>query len=69
MPKFCPLCGQIIIKGPKRVCLDCGKPIKQHHKWLIGTDGRLHHRNCADPGNYPDVAGSTAQGELLEGKA
>jgi len=49
MSKFCALCGQAIVKGPKRICSLCGNPIKQHHKWRIGPDGRLQHKDCGDP--------------------
>jgi hypothetical protein len=69
--KTCPLCHQPIVKGPKRICSICGQPIKQHHKWIIGPEGRLRHRCCDMPGEYTaaELAVDRQQKLLEDGKA
>jgi predicted amidophosphoribosyltransferase len=53
IPKTCPTCGQPLPQARgHRVCADCRRPIKQHDKWYIGNDGKLHHRDCSDPSGY-----------------
>jgi hypothetical protein len=50
--KLCPLCHRPIVRGPKRICSLCGKPIRQRDKWRIGPDGRLQHKDCSNPENH-----------------
>ena len=53
-PTCCPTCRRPYNMAlPRRFCSLCGKQITRHHKWCIGADGRIRHRNCADPTVYP----------------
>jgi hypothetical protein len=52
----CPCCQQPLpgapVKGPRRKCYDCGKPMGQHHKYTYQErEGILTvvHRVCAHP--------------------
>lgn len=49
LPPRCPTCGHPLTQGPRRICSQCGEPIRNHHKWYIGPDGRLAHKNCDEP--------------------
>lgn len=33
----------------KRMCADCGQQIGKRHKWHIGRDSKIRHRDCAHP--------------------
>lgn len=52
-PDLCPFCGKPLRVGVqqagKRVCSLCGGSIKKNHKYRIGSDGRLQHKNCKNP--------------------
>ena len=55
---ICDKCGQQINPpslqpAGRRICAQCGNPIKKPHKWFIGVDGRLRHKNCAIPTGTP----------------
>ena len=52
-PDLCPFCGKPLHVGVqqagKRICSLCGGKIKKPHKYRIGSDGRLQHRDCHNP--------------------
>jgi predicted amidophosphoribosyltransferase len=51
---ICPTCHRPYnLALPRRFCSLCKKQITRHHKWCIGPDGRIRHRQCGDPKNYP----------------
>jgi hypothetical protein len=51
----CPTCGKPWNACvPRRICSLCGEQITRSHKWMIGDDGRIRHRNCKDPKSYGD---------------
>lgn len=33
----------------RRVCAECGASIGKHHKWFIGADSKVRHRDCSNP--------------------
>ena len=37
----------------RRICCDCGNPIKRLDKWYIGVDGRVRHSDCKKPAGKP----------------
>lgn len=45
----CPTCLRPYGPANRRTCARCSEPILRKHRWRIGNDGRLEHRNCADP--------------------
>jgi len=52
-PERCPHCHRLMdLSVPKRFCAKCSKQITRYHKWQIGTDGRIRHRNCSNPDSY-----------------
>lgn len=56
MNTTCPTCHTTFDsdnpKKAKRKCAECGKQIGRHDKWFFNGEGRVQHRNCADPTNY-----------------
>ncbi len=61
VPNTCPLCGKILLnprgiqQAGRRICSLCGDRIKKNHKYHIGSDGRLEHRNCKNPSGKVDT--------------
>ena len=51
---LCPTCGQLwpTSKG-KRLCSLCLNPLRKHHRWFTGLDGRPQHYHCDDPTHGP----------------
>lgn len=68
MPTHCPTCGQKIMRSSRRICADCGKPIKRYDKWYFGEDSRIRHRSCVNPQGYvtAEAAASLSQRLPLE---
>jgi predicted amidophosphoribosyltransferase len=48
----CSKCGRPFKYRPSRFCWACKEWITRMHKWTIGADGRIRHRNCNDPVSY-----------------
>ena len=53
MESIFPYCSRPMHVGVqpagKRICSSCGLGIRKRHKWTIGSDGRLRHRDCHNP--------------------
>ena len=51
----CPLCGKQLLnpnglqQANKRICSLCGLSIRRNHKWTIGSDAKIRHRDCSNP--------------------
>jgi hypothetical protein len=58
-PDICPYCQQSLHVGiqqaGKRVCSLCGLSVRKRHKWHIGSDGRIRHRDCKNPTGNTDT--------------
>jgi hypothetical protein len=50
---ICPLCNRSLRIGMqtagRRICCLCGNPIRKRHKYRIGSNGLLQHRDCQMP--------------------
>jgi hypothetical protein len=49
---FCPTCGSRLKAVATKICAECGSKILMRHKYVFCSDGRVRHRNCADPEAY-----------------
>jgi hypothetical protein len=49
----CPLCNRSLRVGiqqaGRRICSVCGNGIKKNHRYRIGSNGLLQHRDCKHP--------------------
>ena len=58
-PDLCPLCGKQLLNGyqeaGKRICSLCHGRIKKNHRWRIGNNGLLEHRDCHNPTGQVDA--------------
>jgi hypothetical protein len=59
-PSVCPVCKNLYVAMPSqpsrtRICSLCGGKIKKRHKYQIGSDGRLQHRDCKNPTGQPEI--------------
>jgi hypothetical protein len=52
-PDICPFCSRPMHVGVqqagRRICSLCGLGVKKNHKWQIGSDGRIRHKDCKNP--------------------
>jgi hypothetical protein len=58
-PDLCPYCQRPLRVGTqeagRRICSLCGGRIGKRHKYRIGSDGRLIHRDCKNPTGNTDT--------------
>ena len=52
-PDVCPYCQKTLSVGiqpaGRRICSVCSQSVRKHHKWQIGSDGRIRHKDCHNP--------------------
>lgn len=58
-PDLCPFCSRPLHVGVqpsnRRICSLCGLGIRKKHKWMIGSDARIRHKDCKNPTGNTDT--------------